>query len=80
MNVEQLKAILNEYPPSMKLAIRAGGKLMEDTTVLEVVLKLMAAEKPKLSNLSWYGLDNCIVRERISDTGPVFKSLEIDLR
>jgi hypothetical protein len=54
---------------------------MEDTTVLEVMLKLMAAEKQGSPvGLLWYGLDTCIIRERISDSGPVFKSLEIDLR
>jgi len=82
MNAEQLRKILNEYPPSRKLVIIVDGARVLETTVLEVLLKLMEKSQPAL--LTFFGRESCIIRERIGGERPnapyINEWLEIDLR
>lgn len=88
MNVKQLREILDEYPPSMKLKIIAppnpkaswevGGETVLETTVLETVLKLM--QHPD-ETLMIFDCADCIVRERGEEgRSPPKHWLELDLR
>ena len=84
MNVDQLRSILGEYPPSMRLIIVVEQQTMWEMTVVEILLELMA--KPEHELLAFCGRDNCIIRERgeftddVAGAPPYRKWLEIDLR
>lgn len=93
MNVKQLREILDEYPPSMKLKVivppnskehwDVGGEAMLETTVIETIIKLMEHPDP---TMTIFGCYDCIVRERVEMNGrdtlfPANKMwLELDLR
>lgn len=66
MNAEQLKAILSEYPPSMKLVVVVEKKRVLVTTVVEMLIKLMG--QPQDASLTFCGRNNCIIRERADKT------------
>jgi hypothetical protein len=84
MNVEQLESILNEYPPSMRLDVMVERKAMLGTTVVELLLKLM--EQPPDASVTFYGLSDCIIRERgeftddVAGAPPYREWLELDMR
>jgi hypothetical protein len=89
MNTDQLKTILAEYPLSRRLNVLVDGTPIWETSVVEVLTKLMseAPEKSPPALLTIFGRDSCIIRERIDEgrepnhLGPQFnKWLEIDLR
>jgi hypothetical protein len=81
MNVEQLKSILGEYAPSMRLVVVIEQQRLLKTTVVEMLLKLMT--QPPAALLTFYGRSNVIIRERVEEIsleGRQKKWLEIDLR
>ena len=83
MNVKQLKSILMEYPMSMRLIVTVKRRTFMETTVVEMVLKLMA-EPPNASG-AFCELNDCIIRERVDEPLLGEKSirkewLEIDMR
>lgn len=81
MNVEQLKSILGEYAPSMRLAVVVEQQELLSTTVVEMLLKLMA--QPQDASLTFFGRSDVIIRERVEEMsleGRQKKWLEIDLR
>lgn len=81
MNVEQLKSILSEYPMSLRLDVIVERTKVLETTVAEMVCKLMP--EPQNELLTFFGRSNCIIRERGFNTSvaPPYKPwIEIDLR
>jgi hypothetical protein len=85
MNAKQLETILLEYPPSRKLIVVVDGHPAQETTVVEMIIKLGSAHDP---SVNFFGRDSCIIRERLKKEGPDDKHsipfsiewLEIDLR
>lgn len=84
MNVEQLKSILSEYRSSMRLVIVVERQTLLETTMVEMLLKLMP--QPPTALLTFYGRSDCIIRERgeptddVAGAPPYREWLEIDLR
>lgn len=85
MNVDQLITILNEYPLSSRLNIVVEKKTMLETTVVEMISKLM--REPPNASLTFCGRDHCILREyaeRIEHQGELVRChprwLEMDMR
>ena len=82
MNNEQLRSILSEYRPSMRLVVTVDRKALLETTVCEIMLKLTMP--PPSDWVNFYGRDSCVIRERngvFDHGGPPFREwLEIDLR
>jgi hypothetical protein len=76
MNVEQMRAILAEYPPSMRLVVVADAKVVMQTTIVEMSIRLIS--EPPDASLCIYGRSDCILRER--DEGYFNKWLEMDMR
>lgn len=78
MNSEQLKSILMEYPPSMRLVASIERKPAMVMTVAELVIKLW----DKTCDFTLLGYHYCIIRERVSKdpSKPVSDWLELDLR
>lgn len=72
MNVAQLKLILREYPPSMKIDIVVEKQVMLSTTVVEMMIKLdewhVDIDGKELPDdkitVAYFGLGSCIMRER----------------
>lgn len=62
MQTEQLRRILNEYPMSMRLNVIVDKTVAQETTIIEMLLKL--GDVPDESLVSWCGFSNCIIRER----------------
>jgi hypothetical protein len=92
MNAEQLKKILEEYSPSMKLKIIVDREVLIETTVIETVLKVQyedlkcrPGDRP-VTVLTIFGRSDCIVRERgdftddVAGAPPYKRWLELDLR
>ncbi len=83
MDAEQLKTVLSEYPMSRRLVVIVDGSPVWETSVAEVVIKLMREMRaPSGVLVTILGRDSCIVRERdnFSSAFPGNKWLEIDLR
>lgn len=85
MNVAQLISILSEYPPSRRLVVTVDQQRVLETTVFELILKLMPTQPRAL--VTFYGRNECVIREHgeapLSDParGPEFSRwLEIDMR
>jgi hypothetical protein len=83
MNVEQLKSILPEYPMSMRLVVTVEKQCMVETTVVEMLLKLI--EQPPKALVTFYGRSEIIIREHVEEPLLGEKSirkewLEFDLR
>lgn len=85
MNNEQFKSILCEYPMSTKLKVTVERTTVIETTVAEMLCKLM--EQPPNGLLTFFGRDNIILRERSGlDTSNTFGTLidkrwlEMDMR
>jgi hypothetical protein len=84
MNVDQLRSILNEYRPSMRLDVLVDRKAKLGTTVAELMAKLI--DQPPNALLTFYGLSDCIIRERgeftddVAGAPPYREWLEIDMR
>lgn len=84
MRNEQLKSILCEYPPSMRLKIIVEKQLLTEMTVVELLCQLL--EQPLEASLIFFGYNDVIIRERIEDldappgAAPVRQWLELDLR
>lgn len=83
MNIKQMKSILCEYRPSMRLMVKIDRTAVWETTVAEVLCKLMEIKPEKSTAI--FSRDSCIIRERVRlserETGPPCKEwLEIDLR
>jgi hypothetical protein len=88
MRKDQLVAILNEYPLSMRLIVTVERQEMLATTVIEMIQKLKPEPEPGRSDvlLTIFGLNDCIVRERTdafnnaSGTLMIKRWLEMDMR
>jgi hypothetical protein len=84
MRVGQLQSILNEYRPSMKLIVIVEQQRLLQTTVVEMLIKLV--DQPREALLTFYGRSDCIIRERgeatddVAGAPPYREWLEIDLR
>lgn len=80
MNNDQLQTILRQYPMSLRLDIIVEGERMLETTVVELLLKLM--EQPQSALVTFCGRSCVIVRERGFNSGlPPYKPwLEMDMR
>ena len=77
MNVEHLRSVLGEYPLSRRLAIRVHNDIVLETTVAEMLCKLLEREPSAL--LTFCGRSDVILRER-SDGAPYTQWLEMDMR
>ncbi len=84
MNVGQLQSILAEYPPSMRLTVVVERQHLLETTVIEILCKLM--EQPQNGLLTFFGRNAVILRERNDalnnpmGTLIIKKWLEMDMR
>lgn len=84
MNNEQLQSILREYRPSMKLVVMVEKKSVLETSVAEMLIRLIA--QPRDASLTFCGRPDCIIRERGEDTddvpgaAPYREWLEMDMR
>lgn len=84
MQVEQLKLILQEYPMSRPLKIVVEKKVMLETTVVQLLTKLI--DIPPNGWLAFCGRHDVIIRERGDFTddvagAPPWKCwLEMDMR
>lgn len=84
MNNEQFKSILCEYPMSMKLKVTVERTTVIETTVAEMLCKLL--EQPHEALLTFFGRDNVVLRERsdphINAFGTLIDKrwLEMDMR
>lgn len=80
MNTEQLRSILLEYPMSLRLDVIVEGQRALETTVCEMIIKLM--DQPQDGLLTFCGRSNIIVRERgfNSCLAPFRPWLEMDMR
>lgn len=84
MNVEQLKLILQEYPMSRPVKIVVEKKVMLETTVVQLLMKLI--DVPPNGWLAFCGRHDVILRERIDSSGgdaiipPGRTWLEMDMR
>lgn len=80
MRNEHLQSILLEYRPSMRIDILVGRKKRQETTVLEVVTRLM--KEPPQSSVTILGRTDLILRERTinADRPTHGEWLEMDLR
>ena len=83
MNIAQLKSILAEYPMSMRLVVTVERQHLLETTVIEMLLRLI--EEPPSDWVALYGYRDCIIRERVEEPLLGEKSirkewLEIDMR
>lgn len=80
MNNDQLQSILREYPMSLRLDVIVAGEKMLETTVVEMLVKLM--EQPQSALVTFCGRSSAIVRERGFNSGlPPYKPwIEMDMR
>lgn len=84
MNNEQLRSILAEYPLSLRLDVIVERERALETTVAEMICKLM--DKPPGGLLTFCGRSECIIRERgertddVAGAAPYRKWLEMDMR
>jgi hypothetical protein len=84
MNVEHLQRILTEYRPSMRLVVTVAQEKMMETTVAEMITILMP--QPRDECFSFFGLSECIIRERgeptedVAGAPPYREWLELDMR
>lgn len=78
MNNEQLKSILMEYPPSMRLVVTIDRQPAMKMSVAEMVIKLWDLKL----DFTVLGYNYCIIRERVSKdpSKPESDWLEMDLR
>ena len=81
MIVEQLKRILAEYPMSMRLVMTIEQQRLLETTVVELLTKLIGQSPTAL--VTYYDRRECIIREHVghdAENRPNAGWLEIDLR
>jgi hypothetical protein len=84
MTNEHLSLILNEYRPSMRLDIIVEREKVMETTVLDLMCKLIS--EPPSSSVHFCGRGDCILRERgeatddVAGAAPYRTWLEMDMR